>query len=332
MAAEERDFSLDLDLKIISLNISGLREKTAFVKNIIFKNKPHILCLQETNIKDDYNRNKVFDKLGLDLENSYFNYPITKSNGTAIFCLSSDIKCNNVFLSDNGRVIVLELCKNTFNFTIVNVYAPTNPTERPHFLDTLLSQLLNLKINNYMIIAGDFNITLEERDITGERGKLRRGRPELYNLIQTLRLKDAFRYLHPTSTDTTFISKTHFRSSRIDHIYVSQRLPVSNACHIKSTLDFTDHKGVQVYISNTLNNNSTPAKSAHWKFNDTLLENTAFVECIRDTINANHFYLTASSTSILKKFDALNNIFKQIAIKFSKQIERERNEKLEILN
>ena len=61
MAAEENIFPSNLDLKIISLNISGLREKTAFVKHLIFKHKPHILCLQETNIRDDYNRNKIYD-------------------------------------------------------------------------------------------------------------------------------------------------------------------------------------------------------------------------------------------------------------------------------
>ena len=88
-----------LDLKILSLNISGLRKKTSFLKQVIIKHKPDVICLQETHINDDYNRNKVLYELGLSNDKCFFNFPSTKSNGTAILCISSDLKItNSVFL------------------------------------------------------------------------------------------------------------------------------------------------------------------------------------------------------------------------------------------
>ena len=75
MAANQCFHLQKLDIKIISLNISGLRTKTKFVKHILIKYKPDILCLQETNINDDYNRNKAIFELGADKNSSFFNYP-----------------------------------------------------------------------------------------------------------------------------------------------------------------------------------------------------------------------------------------------------------------
>ena len=59
-ATDQGNKALQLDLKILTLNISGLRKKTNFLKYIIQKYKPDIVCLQETNISDNYHKNKVF--------------------------------------------------------------------------------------------------------------------------------------------------------------------------------------------------------------------------------------------------------------------------------
>ena len=63
-----------------------------------------------------------------------------------------------------------------------------------------------------MILVGDFNITLEDKDITGNKGNSRIGRPELQNVINTFRLKDTFRTLYPSKIETTFQNKTLFRA------------------------------------------------------------------------------------------------------------------------
>ena len=249
-AADQGNNSLQLDLKILTLNISGLRKKTSFLRHIIHKYKPDIVCLQETNISDNYSMNKAIYELGLKSENCFFNYPSTKSNGTAILCISSVFKINNAEYFDEGRSIILQIQINEINYTIVNVYAPTNPTQRHHYFNELFTQLESTRNSKNLIIAGDFNITLEEIDITGESGNQRIGRIELKNLVDILKLNDAFRIKHPFQRETTFENKTHNRSARLDRIYFSENIPIVNAFHIASSLDFTDHKGVLAHFSN----------------------------------------------------------------------------------
>ena len=148
MAAADQDDNLPaVDLKILSLNICGLRKKTYFLKNIILKYKPDIICLQETNISDDYSMNKAIYELGLKSENCFFNYPTTKSNGTAILCISSVFKINNAEYFDEGRSIILQFQINEINYTIVNVYAPTIPTQRHHYFNELFTHLESTHIN-----------------------------------------------------------------------------------------------------------------------------------------------------------------------------------------
>ena len=329
-AADQANSFSKLDLKILSLNISGLRNKTCFLKQIIYKYKPDVICLQETNISDKYFENKALYDLGLDKDKCVFNYPSTKSNGTAILCTSRDIKINYTLCLDEGRTIILKVKKDKINYTIVNVYAPTNHSQRPAYFMDLFSHLENTNNLQNLIIAGDFNITLEDIDIQGESGSQRIGRVELQNIVDTYRLNDAFRIKHPGKIETTYENKTHNRSARLDRIYFLNVLPILNAFHIASSLDFTDHKGIFAHLSNQSDRTCLPNKYNHWKFNDSLLDNPEFVAAIRDTIISNSFDCNASN--VLQKFDTLNSIFKRISIKFSSNIEKKRNEKLEFLN
>ena len=71
-AADQANLCSQLDLKLISLNISGLRNKTCFLKHIMYKHKPDIVCLQETNICEDYYKYKALYDLGLDNDKCFF--------------------------------------------------------------------------------------------------------------------------------------------------------------------------------------------------------------------------------------------------------------------
>ena len=197
------------------------------------------------------------------------------------------------------------------------------------FFDSLLSKIENHSFNNNLILAGDFNITVEDIDITGTKGTSRIGRPELRNIIETFKLKDAFRTLFPTKIETTFQNKTISRAARLDRVYVSDHLPLGNATHIVSTLDFTDHKAITASLSNICHNSPNRDKYIHWKFNDTLLENIDFVNAVRETITANCD--NCNEKNVLYKFDILNNILKSIAIKFSSKIEQKRNSLIKVM-
>ena len=322
--------NLALDLKILSLNVRGLRSKTHFIKHLLCKYKPDIICLQETNIHDDHTRNTVIYELGADEETSFFNYPNSKANGTAIIILSPNIKCENVLFFDEGRTIFVDLIQNRYKCTLLNVYVPSVASQRVVYLDSLFLKVHSHSNRNNLIMAGDFNITLNDIDITGNKGHLRIGRPELQNIVTSLRLNDVFRTLYPTKIETTFENKTIQRASRLDRIYTPGHIPLSSAFHVSSTLNFSDHKAVITHLSSLAKVQYSRSEAAHWKFNDTLLENQGFVAAIKDTIQANCY--NCNLNNVINKFDILNETFKKIAIRFACQIEKDRNEKLDLLN
>ena len=69
--------------------------------------------------------------------------------------------------------------------TLINIYAPANPAQRIAFYDELF-KILSKNKSDDCFLAGDFNITLQDKDILGLRGKQRQGRYELSQIIQLL--------------------------------------------------------------------------------------------------------------------------------------------------
>ena len=136
-----------------------------------------------------------------------------------------------------------------------------------------------------MILAGDFNVTLEDRDIKGTDVKDNtQGREELKSIVETHNLKDSYREINNVTTDTTHINKGINRSARIDRIYVNNSQTVTEYKHIDSTLKFTDHKAVLTKINGT--KYKTKQTSPHWILNDSLLEHPDYIQSIKNTISA----------------------------------------------
>ena len=125
-AVDQGNVQSSLDLNVLRLNISGLRKKTSFLKHLIIKYYPDIICLQETNISDEYSKNKALYEIGLDVETCFFNYPVTKSNGTAILCNNPGLKINNILFFDEGRTTIVQLQKNGMDYTIIIVIQYTH--------------------------------------------------------------------------------------------------------------------------------------------------------------------------------------------------------------
>ena len=168
-----------------------------------------------------------------------------------------------------GRTTIITITNKTQTKTLVNVYAPTNNTDRIHFYENLTQELNT--VQGDIIIGGDFNITLEDRDITGDNiGTEKHGRVELQTLIDTLKLKDSYRevHTHQHTTNTTHTIRAVNRSVRLDRFYVSENDKVTQCKHLEQALDFTDHKAVIIKINA---NFQQKRHSPHWKFNNSLL-------------------------------------------------------------
>ena len=152
MAANVDDSS---SLKILGLNISGLRRKTHNLSLLIIKYKPDFILLQETNINNSFLESKVIESLKLDPNTCFFNYNIKKSNGTCILQTSDKWKITFVKFYQDGRTIVTKIKKAKENKTLINIYAPTNPFQRINYYDDLFKILSKHKSDD-CVLAGDF--------------------------------------------------------------------------------------------------------------------------------------------------------------------------------
>ena len=155
-------------MKIISWNVNGIRAavKKGFL-DFVKKEKPDILCLQETKAHPD----QVDDMLS-DYPYHYWNSAEKKGySGTAIFSkvmpLSVGYGKDSEKHKGEGRVIALEFK----NFFLVNVYTPNSGTElkrldyREKWDKNFLSYLKKLDKKKPVILCGDLNVAHTEIDL-----------------------------------------------------------------------------------------------------------------------------------------------------------------------
>ena len=314
------------ELKLISVNArGGLNGKLPYFQNIIQTYKPDFLLLQETNIRDHYTAQTFTHNLGL---NKGIFSLAQFCNGTAILQTSNRWTITQ-HTSDNtsGRVTTAVITNNATTHTLINIYAPSLASKRPTFYEQLNNTLST--VSNNVILAGDFNITLDDKDIKGKDiGPQRKGRPELQIIVNTHNLKDSYREIHKIDTDITHKNLAIDRAARIDRIYVNNTQIVTQCSHLDSTLQFTNHKAVFTTINNSIPNNKK--RSPHWKFNNSLLEDQGFIQSIKNTISL--YTNPIPKENICKSWDKLKSSLKIVSIVKAKQINKRRRDREKEIN
>lgn len=164
-------------MKIISWNTNGLRAtaKQGFLDPLFKKEKPDILCLQETKVEPSQLPDNVRNISGYF---SFFSHPKEKKgySGVAIYTKEKPkevfygmgLKGNKKRLDDEGRLIGAKFK----NFTIINGYFP-NGGQGPHrleykleFYEEFLKFINKLRKNGeYVIFCGDVNTAHEAIDL-----------------------------------------------------------------------------------------------------------------------------------------------------------------------
>ena len=214
--------------------------------------------------------------------NTIFNFSFIHKGGTAILQTSNNWHLIQGEQILNGRAIIAKIKRGTHILNLVTLHAPSSQQyKRPEFYRELADKINLLPNRQNTIIIGDFNITLDDKDIVGNRGSARLGRKELQEIVDDLDLVDTFRILNPNKIDTTHTNTWLGRSARIDRAYVPSSVKTNVHKHLVYTNIFTDHTGILINLG------AAPVKtfSSHWKFNDKLLDNEQFRESITDIIN-----------------------------------------------
>ena len=312
-------------LKIISLNVRGLRNKkkrrTLFRK---FKSdKYDIICLQETYLskKDIY-----------DIRNEWgINFHLAEGTNNSkglITLFSKYIDFSNIeCIHASERCLISNITIDGTLFAIVNIYAPCISTEKIEFLNFIKLNINQLctDLSNQLILLGDFNIVIDNKlDIISGEYHSANIVKRFSNLINDLLLVDVWRSMHGNRKEFSWSKNTPYTARRIDYIFTSEYLiPFCKSSDI-SYLGFSDHKAISIYFDFS----SFKRGPSTYKFNVTLLKNKTFInEVIKeiDRINSLDF-------DPHLRWDYIKVIIKDKGMAFGREIARsKRNEKQNLI-
>lgn len=219
-------------------NINSIRVRLNLILSWLREKKPDIVCFQETKVEDDKFPKWEFESIGYNV----VTFGQKSYNGVAII---SKYPLDNVqygfmdnFDSENKRVLWCTANK----VRICNVYVPQGAsvdsdkfTYKLNFLDKLYQEVFEQqKTHDMLVVAGDFNIAPDERDIFNPEAHLGKVsfHPDEHSALNKLKntgMKDAFRLFNK---DGEIYSWWDFRTRgfernegmRIDHIWISNSL------------------------------------------------------------------------------------------------------------
>lgn len=218
--------------KIISWNANGLRTR---IKNKdidpILKENPDIILFQETKASFEKMDKKFLDESGY---NYYFlKGESERTGGLATFCKKMPRVVKRFFNEADDalrRASVLEF----EDFTLIHIYAPTGTGKKANMLEKLdyynsLIDFISQNKDENMIIAGDFNIAHEEKDIFDKDTKVSftEEEREVIDKIIDLGFSDAYRLFNDDVKYSSWKNndaKEANEGSRVDYFFVSKSL------------------------------------------------------------------------------------------------------------
>ena len=152
-----------------------------------------------------------------------FSHGSSHSRGICILLNPSNITFNLQRKQDlEGRFLIAKATIHDKSFFIVNIYALTDYRDQDNFIRLLGEQLMSNTNTSNVIIADDWNTTLNPIDKRGgQPWKATNYRSFLVSLMDELNLIDIYRQIHPIAKSFTYESKPFNLKSRIDFFLIS---------------------------------------------------------------------------------------------------------------
>jgi len=253
------------EIRLLSWNVNGVRAaaKKGFL-DWLNKDKPDILCLQETKARPDQIDDELKDPAGY---HAYWNYPEKRGYaGVATFtqekpaAVRYDLGKSSLDLE--GRVIVGEYPA----FTLCNVYFPNGGAGNKRvpykldFYEVFLKYADDLvKAGRKLVICGDVNTAHKEIDLARPKENVKNTGflPEERAWIDKLVAHgyvDTFRHFHSEPGQYSYWDmKTGARARnvgwRIDYFFVSENLlPMLSSAFIMNEVMGSDHCPVGITL------------------------------------------------------------------------------------
>ncbi|MGG6293070.1 exodeoxyribonuclease III [Leptolyngbya sp. AN02str] len=232
-------------MKVATWNVNSVRTRLEHVTNWLTDNPVDVLCLQETKVVDDDFPRSPFAELGYQT----YIYGQKSYNGVALVSRTPLEEVNYGFGGILGDAIGAEwdaqkrvISAVLDGVRIVNLYVPNGSsvssdkyTYKLGWLNILREYLKTLlEQHAEVLVCGDFNIALEDRDIHDPKGREKEvmatdAERNALKAILELGFADAFRKFNQEDGQFSWwdYRAAAFRRNlgwRIDHHYLSPRL------------------------------------------------------------------------------------------------------------
>jgi exonuclease III len=241
-------------VKISSFNMKGRRDerkksKWAAITTVMRKQRLLVMAVQETHLNEEE----------ADALTNKFPKIIVESNGTSTnsggvaFVLNkdllNDLKWTHTELIP-GRMSRLQVVTGDDNgLDIINVYAPNNNTEKAEFYEEVYKILTDLDDLVEPILMGDFNFVENAIDRAPQHEDNKKVTESFTKIRKKLALYDGWREHSPLEKQYTFFQETPGSASRIDRIYIHEKLfTFAYNFGILSSLTLSDHDIVFVEL------------------------------------------------------------------------------------
>ena len=111
----------------------------------------------------------------------------------------------------SGRYVILDILLADMRIILVNIYAPNDPSQQSSFFKEIQQRLQEFS-QEIIIIGGDFNCTLGEKDKKGGNTSNQKylAVEEIKKLCNLYYLNDIWRVLNPNADEFTWRNKSFF--------------------------------------------------------------------------------------------------------------------------
>jgi len=236
-------------LRVISWNVNGIRARMPRIAEMLRRERPDLVCLQETRCPYRHFPHKRLEDLGYRAQHS----PGRHLGGVAILVRSDHRVSQRRMSLDNCHDLAQGRWLQTTceGLTIGSVYVPAGSTRaeiddsgKLAFLEAVAHQACREHYHP-LLIAGDFNVAPSDRDVyeptwledTYQTGPAER--EDLRKILSDGELVDVYRHLHPDDSGYTCWDQRdgHYARDyglRIDLALASSRLAEHIArCEVK---------------------------------------------------------------------------------------------------
>ncbi len=321
-------------IKCITLNARGLVNAVKRKKLFYWfeKQKVDIICIQETHCNE--NKLNVFKNSW----KGYSWYGLTTSQfSKGVGILFSDrlnVSVENCHVSENGRLILLNVELEGKPVSIINVYAPNHENERSRFF-----KHMNVWVNEYasykndILLTGDFNCCINDNDRLPKTHLKDKSRIEMSNMVKKIEVIDMWNH-SCSNKNPHYTWSNKGVNSRLDYIYLSKKsclqpTKMENVTVISDAIGqrITDHKALILYFDV----HQMPRGPNYWKMNVNLLNDNEYKECVTKIITNTHGDEMIKNLSYSCRWEMLKSRIKEYSIKYGIQKAKEKRDEMSTL-